>query len=70
MEAFIEKWGTTEKSLPIICKGALSGQFQKPFKNISKQMKEEGKLLIYRFLIEYEPYEKEIIEYMIFEKRR
>lgn len=70
LEAFIEKWGITEKSLPIICKGALSGQFQKPFKNISKQMKEEYKELIDSFLLKRKPHEKEIIEYMIFGKRR
>lgn len=70
LEVFIEKWGITEKSLSIICKGALSGQFQKPFKNISKRIKEEDKLLIDRFLLEYDSHEKEIIKHMIFGKSR
>ena len=48
IEALIDRYGVTEKSLPLILIGLLSGQFEKVFKNLAKLMKDEEnkKLLI------------------------
>lgn len=69
LEAFVEKWGITEKTIPFICKGALSGQFDRPFKNISKKISNENKNIIINELCKYDTYEKETIEFMIFGKK-
>ena len=66
IEALIDKYGVTEKSLPIIFEGFLSGQFDKVFKNLAKLMEdEENKKLLRKELENYGKYEKETILYSI-----
>ena len=62
IEALIDRYGVTEKSLPIIFEGFLSGQFDKVFKNLAKLMKdEENKKLLIKELENFDKYEKETI---------
>ena len=66
IEALIDRYGVTEKSLPIIFEGFLSGQFDKVFKNLAKLMKdEENKKLLFKELENFDKYEKETILYSI-----
>ena len=66
IEILIDKYGVTEKSLAIIFKGFLSGQFDKVFKNLAKLMEdEENKNLLIKELENYDKYEKENILYSI-----
>ena len=66
IEALIDRYEVTEKSLPIIFEGFLSGQFDKVFKNLAKLMKdEENKKLLIKELENFDKYEKETILYSI-----
>ena len=66
IETLIDRYGVTEKSLPIIFEGFLSGQFDKVFKNLAKLMEdEENKKLLREELENYGKYEKETILYSI-----
>ena len=66
IEVFIDKYGITEKSLPLILIGLLSGQFEKVFKNLAKLMEdEENKKLLIKELENFDKYEKETILYSI-----
>ena len=66
IEILIDKYRVTEKSLAIIFKGFLSGQFDKVFKNLAKLMEdEENKNLLIKELENYDKYEKENILYSI-----
>ena len=66
IEALIDRYGVTKKSLPIIFEGFLSGQFDKVFKNLAKLMKdEENKKLLFKQLENFDKYEKETILYSI-----
>ena len=66
IEALIDRYGVTEKSLPIIFEGFLSGQFDKVFKNLAKLMEdEENKKLLIKELENFDKYEKETILYSI-----
>jgi len=66
IEAFIDKYGITEKSLPLILIGLLSGQFEKVFKNLAKLMKdEENKKLLIKEVKKFDKYDKEAILYSI-----
>ncbi|EUB27055.1 DUF6138 family protein [Fusobacterium sp. CM22] len=66
IEALIDKYGVTEKSLPIIFEGFLSGQFDKIFKNLAKLMEDEkNKKFLTKELENYGKYEKEDILYSI-----
>ncbi|MDO4229998.1 MAG: DUF6138 family protein [Capnocytophaga sp.] len=70
LEAFAEKWGISEKSLPIIIKGAFSGQFHKPMKSIKNQLTEDNKSLIINAINEYkDPYDKETLNFVLLGKR-
>ncbi|QYR63256.1 DUF6138 family protein [Fusobacterium animalis] len=70
IEALIDRYGVTEKSLPIIFEGFLSGQFDKVFKNLAKLMKdEENKKLLIKELENFDKYEKETILYSIWENK-
>lgn len=67
IEKLIDRYGVTEKSLPLIFEGFLSGQFDKVFKNLGKLMKdEENKKLLVKELENFDKYEKEAILYSIF----
>ena len=66
IETLIDKYGVTEKSLAIIFKGFLSGQFDKVFKKLAKLMEnEENNKLLTKELENYDKYEKENILYSI-----
>ena len=66
IEVFIDKYGITEKSLPLILIGLLSGQFEKVFKNLAKLMKdEENKKLLIKEVEKFDKYDKEAILYSI-----
>jgi len=66
IEALIDRYGVTEKSLSIIFEGFLSGQFDKVFKNLAKLMKdEENKKLLIKELENFDKYKKETILYSI-----
>ena len=66
IEALIDRYGVTEKSLAIIFKGFLSGQFDKVFKKLAKLMEnEENNKLLTKELENYDKYEKENILYSI-----
>ena len=71
IEAFIDKYGITEKSLPLILIGLLSGQFEKVFKNLAKLMKDEAnKKLLIKELENFDKYDKEAILYSIWGDKR
>ena len=66
IEVFIDKYGITEKSLPLILIGLLSGQFEKVFKNLAKLMvDEENKKLLIKEVEKFDKYDKEAILYSI-----
>jgi hypothetical protein len=66
IEALIDRYGVTKKSLVIIFEGFLSGQFDKVFKKLAKLMEDgENKKLLTKELENYDKYEKENILYSI-----
>ena len=69
IEAFIYRYGVNEKSLPLILKGFLSGQFDIIFRNLAELLKDEkNKKLLIKELENYSENEKEIILYSIWGK--
>ena len=51
VSALIDRYGVNEKSLPLICQGITSAQFDMVFKNLEKEMeKPENKELLAKFL--------------------
>jgi len=57
VSAFIDRYGVNEKSLPLICQGITSAQFDMVFKNLEKEMeKPENKQLLTNFLKEKEAF--------------
>jgi len=59
VSALIDRYGVKEKSLPLICQGITSAQFDMVFKNLEKEMeKPENKELLAKFLKEKEDFFK------------
>ena len=59
VSALIDRYGVNEKSLPLICLGITSAQFDMVFKNLEKEMeKPENKELLAKFLKEKEDFFK------------
>ena len=59
VSALIDRYGVNEKSLPLICQGITSAQFDMVFKNLEKEMeKPENKVLLAKFLKEKEDFFK------------
>ena len=59
VSALIDRYGVNEKSLPLICQGITSAQFDMVFKNLEKEMeKPENKELLAKFLKEKEDFFK------------
>ena len=57
VSALIDRYGVNEKSLPLICQGITSAQFDMVFKNLEKEMKKpENKELLAKFLKEKEAF--------------
>ena len=57
VSALIDRYGVNEKSLPLICQGITSAQFDMVFKNLEKEMeKPENKKLLAKFLKEKEAF--------------
>ena len=57
VSALIDRYGVNEKSLPLICQGITSAQFDMVFKNLEKEMeKPENKELLVKFLKEKEDF--------------
>ena len=57
VSALINRYGVNEKSLPLICQGITSAQFDMVFKNLEKEMeKPENKELLAKFLKEKEAF--------------
>ena len=57
VSALINRYGGNEKSLPLICQGITSAQFDMVFKNLEKEMqKPENKELLAKFLKEKEAF--------------
>ena len=55
ISALIDRYGVNEKSLPLICQGITSAQFDMVFKNLAKEMENpEKKQLLVNFLKEKE----------------
>ena len=66
IKAFIDRYGVNQKSLPLILKGFLSGQFDIIFRNLAELLKDEkNKKLLIKELENYSENEKEIILYSI-----
>jgi len=66
IKAFIDRYGVNQKSLPLILKGFLSGQFDIIFGNLAELVKnEKNKKLLIKELENYSENEKEIILYSI-----
>ena len=66
IKAFIDGYGVNEKSLPLILKGLLTGQFDIIFENLAKLMKDEkNKKLLIKELENYDKYERQTILYSI-----
>lgn len=64
--ALIDRYGVSEKSLPIFLDGFLSGQFDKVFKNLAILLEdEENKKLLIKELENYDKYERQTILYSI-----
>ena len=62
IEAFIYRYGVNEKSLPLILKGFLSGQFDIISRNLAELVKDEkNKKLLIKELENYSSHEKETI---------
>ena len=59
VSALIDRYGVNKKSLPLICQGITSAQFDMVFKNLEKEMeKPENKELLTKFLKEKEDFFK------------
>ena len=59
VSTLIDRYGVNEKSLPLICQGITSAQFDMVFKNLEKEMeKPENKELLAKFLKEKEDFFK------------
>jgi len=57
VSSLIDRYGGNEKSLPLICQGITSAQFDMVFKNLEKEMeKPENKELLAKFLKEKEAF--------------
>ena len=57
VSVLIDRYGVNEKSLPLICQGITSAQFDMVFKNLEKEMeKPENKELLAKFLKEKEAF--------------
>ena len=57
VSTLIDRYGVNEKSLPLICQGITSAQFDMVFKNLEKEMeKPENKELLAKFLKEKEAF--------------
>lgn len=57
VSVLIDRYGVNEKSLPLICQGIISAQFDMVFKNLEKEMeKPENKQLLTNFLKEKEAF--------------
>ena len=57
ISALIDRYGVNEKSLPIICQGITSAQFDMVFKNLAKELENpEKKQLLINFLKEKEAF--------------
>jgi len=57
VSALIDRYGVNEKSLPLICQGITSAQYDMVFKNLEKEMeKPENKELLAEFLKEKEAF--------------
>ena len=57
VSVLIDRYGVNEKSLPLICQGITSAQFDMVFKNLEKEMeKPENKQLLTNFLKEKEAF--------------
>ena len=57
VSALIDRYGVNEKSLPLICQGITSAQYDMVFKNLEKEMeKPENKQLLAKFLKEKEAF--------------
>ncbi len=71
LEAFAEKWGITEKTIPILIKGAFSGQFQKPMKNVVNQLNEQNKMLLTDAINQHkDTYDRNILNYLLLGDKR
>ena len=68
--ALIDRYGVTEKSLPIFLDGILSGQFDKVFKNLAILLEdEENKKLLIKELENYGKHERQTILYSIWKNK-
>ena len=68
--ALIDRYGVTEKSLPIFLDGILSGQFDKVFKNLASLLEdEENKKLLIKELENYGKHERQTILYSIWKNK-
>ena len=68
--ALIDRYGVTEKSLPIFLDGILSGQFDKVFKNLAILLEdEENKKLLIKELENYGNHERQTILYSIWKNK-
>ena len=68
--ALIDRYGVTEKSLPIFLDGFLSGQFDKVFKNLAILLEdEENKKLLIKELENYGKHERQTILYSIWKNK-
>ena len=57
ISALIDRYGVNEKSLPLICQGITSAQFDMVFKNLAKELENpEKKQLLINFLKEKEAF--------------
>ena len=66
IKAFIDRYGVNEKSLPLILKGFLTGDFDIIFENLAKLMKDQkNKKLLIKELENYDKYERQTILYSI-----
>ncbi len=71
LEAFAEKWGITEKTIPILIEGAFSGQFQKPMKNVVNQLNEQNKMLLTDAINQHkDTYDRNILNYLLLGDKR
>ena len=68
--ALIDRYGVSEKSLPIFLDGFLSGQFDKVFKNLAILLEnEENKKLLIKELENYGKHERQTILYSIWKNK-
>ena len=66
----IDRYGVSEKSLPIFLDGFLSGQFDKVFKNLASLLEdEENKKLLIKELENYGKHERQTILYSIWKNK-